>query len=233
MEVGAAGARDGQAVSSGRLASGWILAVLVLAGAASADYFEVRRNAVVYEEPDRFSTRLAHIAVDPEPIVHLAVTGARRVNGYVEVRLPGSDARGWVHVSRGRMFSGTAAGAVSAEDGTVLRSGRFEVSENAMIAHFIDVGQGDATLLEFVWGLALTDAGWENTKEVDGAALLLEYLESVFERRPEVGRRIGDGNNKSVAVKLVFGESSFLFTVDMEEESLETLVAYLRGNGRA
>ena len=41
----------------------------------------------------------------------------------------------------------------------------------------------------------------------------------------------GDENNNSIAVKVVFGESSFLFTGDMEEESLDTLVAYYEGTG--
>ena len=56
-----------------------------------------------------------------------------------------------------------------------------------MAAHFIDVDQGDATLLEFSCGLVLIDAGGD---EDDDVQRLVNYLEAVFARRPELNRTI-------------------------------------------
>ena len=55
-----------------------------------------------------------------------------------------------------------------------------------MQAHFIDVGQGDATLLEFSCGVVLIDTGGESTDEVNGSANLIAYLDKFFERRPDL-----------------------------------------------
>ena len=55
-----------------------------------------------------------------------------------------------------------------------------------MVAHFIDVGQGDATLLEFSCGAILIDTGGENTDEVDGRERLRDYLDAFFARRPDL-----------------------------------------------
>lgn len=59
-----------------------------------------------------------------------------------------------------------------------------------MLSHFIDVGQGNATLLEFSCGLALIDTGGQVTDQFDGPKRLAGYLEGVFKRRPELNRTI-------------------------------------------
>ena len=59
-----------------------------------------------------------------------------------------------------------------------------------MLSHHIDVGQGNATLLEFSCGLVLIDTGGQKTAEFDGPLRVAEYLEQVFRRRPELQRRI-------------------------------------------
>ena len=52
-----------------------------------------------------------------------------------------------------------------------------------MKAHFIDVGQANATLLEFKCGVVLIDAGAQDDEHVDG---LLDFITSVFDARPEL-----------------------------------------------
>ena len=52
-----------------------------------------------------------------------------------------------------------------------------------MKAHFIDVGQANATLLEFKCGVVLIDAGAQDDEHVDG---LVEFITSVFDARPEL-----------------------------------------------
>jgi competence protein ComEC len=61
---------------------------------------------------------------------------------------------------------------------------------NTMVAHFIDVGQGDATLLEFSCGAILVDTGGEKTPEVSGRERLVSYLEEFFERRSDLARTL-------------------------------------------
>ena len=52
-----------------------------------------------------------------------------------------------------------------------------------MKAHFIDVGQANATLLEFKCGVVLIDAGAQDDVYVDG---LVDFITSVFDARPEL-----------------------------------------------
>ncbi|WP_162250407.1 MBL fold metallo-hydrolase [Pseudoxanthomonas sp. Root630] len=59
-----------------------------------------------------------------------------------------------------------------------------------MVAHFIDVGQGDATLLEFSCAAVLIDTGGENTARVSGRDRLSRYLEEFFERRADLARTL-------------------------------------------
>jgi competence protein ComEC len=64
-----------------------------------------------------------------------------------------------------------------------------ETASGEMIVHFIDVGQGDATLIEFPNGCMLVDAGGEYSEDFDGASNLFKYLKEFFERRTDLGSR--------------------------------------------
>src|SRR6266850_1127760 len=54
---------------------------------------------------------------------------------------------------------------------------------STMLVHFIDVGQGAATLFEFADGAVLVDTGGEENAVVNSDDRLSEYLTSFFERR--------------------------------------------------
>lgn len=58
-----------------------------------------------------------------------------------------------------------------------------QVDGNTMRAHFINVGQGDATLLEFSCGVVMIDAGGESDRDTSA---LVDYLRGVFADRPEL-----------------------------------------------
>ena len=63
----------------------------------------------------------------------------------------------------------------------------FGQSEPLMFAHFIDVGQANATLLEFPCGAVLIDAGAADTADVSA---LINYLEAFFDRRTDLSRTL-------------------------------------------
>ncbi len=56
-----------------------------------------------------------------------------------------------------------------------------------MRVHFIDVGQGDATLLEMPCAAALIDTGGELNESFDGVVALRDYLDAFFARRTDLG----------------------------------------------
>src|SRR5215212_8992553 len=56
-----------------------------------------------------------------------------------------------------------------------------------MRAHYINVGQGDATLLEFPCGAVLIDAGAQDTASSDR---LIQYLGKFFQGRPDLSNTL-------------------------------------------
>lgn len=56
-----------------------------------------------------------------------------------------------------------------------------------MIAHYVDVGQGACTLLEFPCGAVLIDTGGDGQKHVDS---LVTYLTQFFARRPDLNNTL-------------------------------------------
>jgi competence protein ComEC len=64
------------------------------------------------------------------------------------------------------------------------------VAPDQMVVHFIDVGQGDAELIEFSCAAVLIDTGGEKTAEVDGQQNLVDYLDRFFARRTDLHRTL-------------------------------------------
>ncbi|MEZ4448250.1 MAG: MBL fold metallo-hydrolase [Nannocystaceae bacterium] len=67
--------------------------------------------------------------------------------------------------------------------------GEAEIGD-AMRLHFIDIGQGDATLVEFPCGAILIDTGGEQNESFDSDHALRAYLDAFFERRPDLDRTL-------------------------------------------
>jgi len=59
-----------------------------------------------------------------------------------------------------------------------------------MRLHLIDVGQGEAILLEFPCAAALIDTGGESNSEFDSTEALMSYLDGFFERRVDLKNRL-------------------------------------------
>ena len=64
-------------------------------------------------------------------------------------------------------------------------AGYTAVSAQSMRVHFIDVGQGDATLIEFPCAAVLVDTGGENNAQFNSDEALLHYLSEFFARRTD------------------------------------------------
>ncbi len=60
-------------------------------------------------------------------------------------------------------------------------------AQPVMFAHYIDMGQADATLLEFPCGAILIDAGAQDDAHVD---TLVNYLETFFTARPDLNNTL-------------------------------------------
>src|ERR1700722_18926821 len=54
----------------------------------------------------------------------------------------------------------------------------------SMRLHFIDVGQGASTLIEFPCAAVLVDTGGESNDEFDSTKALTTYLDSFFAQHP-------------------------------------------------
>jgi competence protein ComEC len=61
------------------------------------------------------------------------------------------------------------------------------VDQNIMKTHYINVGQGDATLLEFPCGVILIDTGAQDDRLADN---LINYLEDFFKKRDDLQKTI-------------------------------------------
>lgn len=87
--------------------------------------------------------------------------------------------------------------------------------DNVARAHFINVGKGDATLLEFPCGAILVDAGGSENSE----AVLLKYLDRFFDRRPDL-------QNTFTAAILTHGHLDHTRNIDaiMQRYAVQTLV---------
>ncbi len=72
----------------------------------------------------------------------------------------------------------------------ISKSGEGDGSSDAMVLHFIDVGQGSATLLEFPCGAILIDTGGEKNALFDSEPNLIGYLNDFFERRSDLDRTL-------------------------------------------
>jgi competence protein ComEC len=61
---------------------------------------------------------------------------------------------------------------------------------DVMVLHFIDIGQGDATLIELPCGAILIDTGGEANEQFDAVAVLVDYLDRFFARREDLSRTL-------------------------------------------
>ena len=86
----------------------------------------------------------------------------------------------------------------------------------SMTVHFINVGQGDATLLEFACGAILVDAGGEGEESWPAGITAVGYLSGFFEGRRDLGYTLGGMVLTHQHIDHIFGAPRVVdeFTVD-------------------
>lgn len=147
-----------------------LLAVAFPATAAFAQDVTVKRHVTIREQPRRGSDAVKYPSIGETLTV---LDNATKSNGYYHVRL-GDGRTGWVYYS------------YVTSPGQLATAPAFQPGDVA-IAHFIDMDQGNATLLEFPCGAILIDAGGRDTT---GGDHLIAYLNAFFARRTDLNRHL-------------------------------------------
>lgn len=138
----------------------------------SADYLEVRRNAIMKESPERHGKKIVRLVEDDKVV--LLDEGATS-NNYYRIYHSQLNRSGWVYRTLVRRRSGEIVFQAPSSHNSSVTSLSGEVAR----VHFVNVGQGDATLLEFPCGLMMIDAGGRTDAHGDQ---LVSYVESVMQR---------------------------------------------------
>ncbi len=86
-----------------------------------------------------------------------------------------------------KLFAAFAATLVAAPAAFEAASAQPSTPSDRIAIHYINVDQGSAALLEFPCGAILIDAGGRNNASTTH---LINYLETFFERRDDLGRRL-------------------------------------------
>ena len=148
----------------------WIvLALGLFALPAGADYLEVRRSATIKAEPHGEALILERVAPPTELAIEPVPGGTNdQINGYYLVRRPGGGT-GWIYRTLGRRHPGDLSSTSA---------------QSSLEVHFIDVGQGDCTLLVCPGGdRILVDCGSSGGADLDAArAYLLAQLDGAAPR---------------------------------------------------
>lgn len=106
-----------------------------------------------------------------------------------------------------------------------------------MRAHYIDVGQGAAVLLEFSCAVALIDTGGEKNPEFNSDLALKAYLDAFFARRPDLDRTIRllvlthAHADHTGGVKMILNNYTVKFLVDNGRENRDQKLAHSKARG--
>jgi competence protein ComEC len=166
---------------------------LAISTAAWADYLTVERAANIRAKPTTNSQILFHPPVGAN--LELLDNGNQK-GGYYHTVDPNSARKGWIYRTLVSVQSGTIPSTTppaSAPDSSPPPTtpptvpSAPTIGSDTMTAHYINMGQGNATLLEFSCGAVLVDAGGEGSTTTDG---LIDYLQTFFARRTDLHNAI-------------------------------------------
>jgi competence protein ComEC len=158
-----------------------LLLALISPELALCDYLVVERAARLKAEPRGDG----HILSRPQIGSRLELLEDSKTNGYYFAREPSSGKEGYIYKTLVQRYIGSINDDLSLNGQTYatveLNAAFFDYSEPYVYFHFIDVGQGDATLIEFPCGVILIDAGYGNPDKKNN---LVNYLKMFFAERP-------------------------------------------------
>lgn len=161
-----------------KVLAGLLTLQIACAPLAQADVaWVVARNVRLLSEPPPNGTRLKTL----HKLDRITQVGTTSSGDYIQVR-DSTGVVGWVYQP---FLTQAGGGATPPTPGTGAGAlGPLGLDE--MRAHFIDVGQGASTLLEFSCGAILVDTGGEKNALFDGQQKLQDYLTAFFARRTDL-----------------------------------------------
>jgi beta-lactamase superfamily II metal-dependent hydrolase len=209
---------------------------------ASADYLDVQRAATIRKSPSTDAAILAH----PDVGTHLAIVGnGTQKQGYYHVTEPTSQKPGWIYHTLVKVQPGDMPGAtVTPPTPTPMPAPTPTApvaANDVMRVHYINMGQGNSTLLEFACGAVLIDAGGQNQTTTDG---LVAYLKAFFARRTDLHNTIStiliththiDHNRALESVVENFTVDNYVFnghTAGSGSAGAKWMLAHANDNGR-
>jgi competence protein ComEC len=170
--------------------------ILLATYVVAADQLRVVRSSRLYEDATSASQNIRTLGVGEI----LTGTGAPVTNDYIQVTTTQGEL-GWVYRHRVVVLGGTGSTSGSGGSGGTVTPGPIHgtttrafsqlapITGTQMRVHFIDVGQGASTLLEFPCGAALIDTGGESVpNSYDSVPALRGYLDAFFQSRPDLNR---------------------------------------------
>ncbi len=215
-----------------------LLIILSTSSISLADYVIVKRKAIFKEEPHRSGKLINR----PKIGSRFELLQNDKIKGYYFVKDIQTGQEGYLYktlVSRHHDTDNSSPLGIEKSYPThELKPSFFNISTPNVYFHFINVGQADATLVEFPCGVILIDAGKGYPSK---SKVLTDYLDKFFSDRPKLKNVIdavyithnhSDHANRIVDVLKKYKVKRYFDNGEIEEKYQKKAREYIRNNSQ-